>query len=89
MLLLMDTESTKDANGCCVNKPVAVAVVVSLDGGKVEDHANGDNDSHSNSLLALPRGGLSRKSENKTYRRVQWNDALGNKLVEVLEYEAR
>ncbi|KAJ1375537.1 hypothetical protein SESBI_50892, partial [Sesbania bispinosa] len=50
VLLLMDTKSTKDANGC-VNKTVAVA---SLDGRKVEDvHADKDNDSDSNSLLNL------------------------------------
>ncbi|KAJ1409469.1 hypothetical protein SESBI_22759 [Sesbania bispinosa] len=83
----MDTKSTKDANGC-VNKAVAVAVA-SLDGRKVENlHADKDNDSDSNSLLPLRRGGISRKLD-KTYRKVQWNDTIGNKLVEVLEYELR
>ena len=86
----MDSESTKEANGGCVNnnKPVAVA---SLDGVKVEEgHANGEDDSDSNSLLPPRRGGMSRKSENKTRsRKVQWNDKNGNKLVEVLEYEPR
>ncbi|KAJ1383931.1 hypothetical protein SESBI_42943 [Sesbania bispinosa] len=81
----MDTKSTKDANGC-VNKTVAVA---SLDGRKVEDlHADKDNDNDSNSLLPLRRGGISLKLD-KTYRKVQWNDTIGNKLVEVLEYELR
>ncbi|XP_061356806.1 uncharacterized protein LOC133301199 [Gastrolobium bilobum] len=78
----MDTESIKDANGC-MKKPVAVA---SLDGRKVEDHANREDDSDSNSLLPPRRGGMSRKSD-KTCRKVQWNDKNGNKLVEVLEYE--
>ncbi|TKY51835.1 hypothetical protein E2542_SST23354 [Spatholobus suberectus] len=88
----MDTKSTKDANGC-VNEPLAVAVTVtvtvaSLDGRKVEDHSNREDESDSNSLLPLRRGGMSQKSD-KTYKKrtVQWNDRTGNKLVEVLEYE--
>ncbi|XP_027366782.1 uncharacterized protein LOC113873030 [Abrus precatorius] len=78
----MDIKSTKDANGC-INKPVAVA---SLDGRKVEDLANRDDDSDSNSLLPPQRGAMSRKTD-KICRKVQWNDKIGNKLVEVLEYE--
>ncbi|KAK7278509.1 hypothetical protein RJT34_23539 [Clitoria ternatea] len=76
------TKSTNDVNGR-VNKPVAVA---SLDGRKVEDHGNREDDCDSNSLLPLPTGGMSRNS-NKTYRKVQWNDKIGNELVEVMEYE--
>ena len=92
LLLLMDTKkSTKDTNGC-VNKPMALTMtltVASLEGRKVEDR-NGEDDSDSNSLLPLRKGGISRKSD-KTYRKrkVQWNDRIGNKLVEVLEYEPR
>jgi hypothetical protein len=83
-LLLMDTVSNKDSNANangCMNKPVDVA---SLDCKKIEDHVNGKNDCDSNSK----RGGIARKL-NKTCRRVQWNDTLGKKLVEVLEYELR
>ncbi|CAK8572011.1 unnamed protein product [Lathyrus sativus] len=83
----MDTVSKKDGVNRCVNNPVAVA---SLDCKKVdEDHVNGKNDSDSNDLLTLPRkGGMSRKlNKSKTSKRVQWNDMIGNKLVEVLEYE--
>ncbi|KAG4397668.1 hypothetical protein AAZX31_10G179400 [Glycine max] len=86
----MDTKkSTKDTNGC-VNKPMALTMtltVASLEGRKVEDR-NKEDDSDSNSLLPLRKGGISRKSD-KTYRKrkVQWNDRIGNKLVEVLEYE--
>ncbi|XP_020222949.1 uncharacterized protein LOC109805321 [Cajanus cajan] len=91
LLLLMDTNSTKDANGCCVNKPLALTVtmtVASLDGRKVGDHSHRVDDSDSNSLLPLPRGGMSQKSDKKyRKRKVQWNDRIGNKLVEVLEYE--
>nr|KYP60773.1 hypothetical protein KK1_023186 [Cajanus cajan] len=87
----MDTNSTKDANGCCVNKPLALTVtmtVASLDGRKVGDHSHRVDDSDSNSLLPLPRGGMSQKSDKKyRKRKVQWNDRIGNKLVEVLEYE--
>ncbi|KAG4997830.1 hypothetical protein JHK82_028602 [Glycine max] len=92
LLLLMDTKkSTKDTNGC-VNKPMALTMtltVASLEGRKVEDR-NKEDDSDSNSLLPLRKGGISRKSD-KTYRKrkVQWNDRIGNKLVEVLEYEPR
>ncbi|WJX18737.1 hypothetical protein P8452_08506 [Trifolium repens] len=78
----MDTVSNKDSNANangCMNKPVDVA---SLDCKKIEDHVNGKNDCDSNSK----RGGIARKL-NKTCRRVQWNDTLGKKLVEVLEYE--
>ncbi|KAG5152380.1 hypothetical protein JHK84_028852 [Glycine max] len=88
----MDTKkSTKDTNGC-VNKPMALTMtltVASLEGRKVEDR-NKEDDSDSNSLLPLRKGGISRKSD-KTYRKrkVQWNDRIGNKLVEVLEYEPR
>jgi len=83
----MDDIVTKkdNANGS-VNKPVA-----SLNFKKVEDHGhvNGKNDSDSNSLLTLPkRGGMTRKLD-KTCRRVQWTDTIGNKLVEVLKYEPR
>lgn len=53
---------------------------------KVEDHANGEDDSDSNSLLPPRRGGMSRNCD-KTRRKVQWNDKNGNKLAEVLEYE--
>ncbi|CAL0316735.1 unnamed protein product [Lupinus luteus] len=82
----MDTESPKDVNGS-VNKPMAV--VASLEASKVEDHANGEDDSDSKSLLPPRIGGMSRKSDNsKTHRKkVQWNDKNGKKLVEVLEYE--
>lgn len=82
----MDTASNKDTNGC-VNKPLELDVA-SLDGRKVEDDVNRDDDSDSNSLLPLRRGGISPNSDKKC-RRVQWNDTLGNKLVEVLEFEAR
>lgn len=82
----METVSNKDTNGC-VNKPVVV--VASLDCRKVEDHVNRNNYSDSNYLLPLPKsGGISRNLD-KSCRRVQWNDAIGNKLVEVLEYELR
>ncbi|KAF7837432.1 uncharacterized protein G2W53_005914 [Senna tora] len=77
----MDTDA-KDVNGCD-NKPVA-----SLDAQKVEDQANGEDDSDSHSLLPPRRGGISRKSD-KTRRKVQWNDRIGNKLVEVLEFIPR
>jgi hypothetical protein len=86
----MDTVSNKDSNANsnsnsnangCMNKPVDMA---SLDCKKIEDHVNGKNDCDSNSK----RGGIARKL-NKTCRRVQWNDTLGKKLVEVLEYELR
>ncbi|XP_027937397.1 uncharacterized protein LOC114192042 [Vigna unguiculata] len=85
----MDTKSSKDTNGC-VNKPMALTVtltVASLEGRKVEDHSSREDDNDSNSLLPAPRGGMSRKLD-KTYRKrkVQWNDRIGNKLVEVLEY---
>ncbi|XP_045808159.1 uncharacterized protein LOC123902476 [Trifolium pratense] len=83
----MDTVSNKAANANsngCMKKLVDVA---SSDCKKVEDHVNGKNDRDSNSLLPLPkRGGIARKL-NKNCRRVQWNDTLGKKLVEVLEYE--
>ncbi|KAL2325066.1 hypothetical protein Fmac_024124 [Flemingia macrophylla] len=79
-------KSTKDVNGC-VNKPLALTVA-SLDGRKVEDRSNREDDSDSNSLLPLPRGGMSRNSDKtRRKRKVQWNDRLGNKLAEVLEYE--
>ena len=77
LLLLMDTKkSTKDTNGC-VNKPMALTMtltVASLEGRKVEDR-NKEDDSDSNSLLPLRKGGISRKSD-KTYRKrkVQWKD---------------
>ena len=91
----MDTD-TKDANGngCIMNnnnhKPVVMANS-SLGGERAQDHvhANGKGDCDSNSLLALQRGGMSRNSDTKTRRKVQWNDKNGNKLAEVLEYEPR
>ncbi|CAI8603028.1 unnamed protein product [Vicia faba] len=86
----MDTVSKKDGVNGCVNKPLAVAMAsLQMDCKKVEDHVNGKNDSDSNSLSTLPRkGGMSRKlNKNKTSKRVQWNDMIGNKLVEVVEYE--
>ncbi|XP_061360834.1 uncharacterized protein LOC133304787 isoform X2 [Gastrolobium bilobum] len=79
---MMDMD-TKDANGSIMDKLV---VASSLDGEKVEDHANGEDDSDSNSLLPPQRGGMSRNSD-KACRKVQWNDKNGNKLAEVLEYE--
>ena len=53
-------------------------------------HSNREDESDSNSLLPVRKGGIARKSD-KTYRKrkVQWNDRIGNKLVEVLEYEPR
>lgn len=85
--MMDDTVTKKDTANGSVNKPVDVA---SLDCKKVEDHVhvNGKNDSDSNSLLTtLPkRGGMAQKLD-KTCRRVQWTDTIGNKLVEVLEYE--
>lgn len=75
----------KDANNYMADKPV---VASAMDGEKVEDHANGEDDSDSNSLLPPRRGGMSRNSDN-TQRKVQWNDKNGNKLAEVLEYEPR
>ncbi|MED6131621.1 hypothetical protein PIB30_011219 [Stylosanthes scabra] len=96
-MMMMDGGSTKEANGHggFVNKkPVTVA---SLDGVRVEEdeeeeeegHGNGEDDSVSKSLLPPRRGGMSRKSDNRTRsrRRVQWNDKNGKKLFEVLEYE--
>ncbi|KEH42681.1 hypothetical protein MtrunA17_Chr1g0186331 [Medicago truncatula] len=85
--MMDDTVTKMDTANGSVNKPVDVA---SLDCKKVEDHGhvNGKSDSDSNSLLTtLPkRGGMARKLD-KTCRRVQWTDTIGNKLVEVLEYE--
>ncbi|CAJ1976529.1 unnamed protein product [Sphenostylis stenocarpa] len=85
----MDTKSTKDTNGCN-NKPMALTVTVtvaSLEGREVADHSNREDEKDSNSLLPAPRGGMSRKSDKtKRKRKVQWNDKIGNKLVEVLEY---
>ncbi|KAJ1381106.1 hypothetical protein SESBI_45455 [Sesbania bispinosa] len=78
----MDTDP-KDANNYIMDKPV---VASALGGEKVEDHANGEDDSDSNSLLPPRRGGMSRNCD-KTHRKVQWNDKNGNKLAEVLEYE--
>lgn len=78
----MDTDGT-DGNGCKA-KPLG-----SVDNNTgVVKHANGDDDSESNSLLPPRRGGMSRKSD-KVRRKVQWNDRNGNKLVEVLEFEPR
>ncbi|XP_058752584.1 uncharacterized protein LOC131625762 [Vicia villosa] len=90
--MVMDTVSKKDGVNGCVKKPLAVAVAVAsleMDRKQDEDRVNGKNDSDSNSLSTLPRkGGMSRKlNKSKTSRRVQWNDMIGNKLVEVLEYE--
>ena len=86
--LLVDMDS-KDINGCLMDKHKPV-VTSSLVCEKVEDHVNGEDDSDSNSLLPVRKGGIARKSD-KTYRKrkVQWNDRIGNKLVEVLEYEPR
>ncbi|MED6194139.1 hypothetical protein PIB30_025695 [Stylosanthes scabra] len=103
MMMMMDSGSTKEVNGHggFVNKkPITVA---SLDGLRVEEeeeeeedeeeeeegHVNGEDDSVSKSLLPPRRGGMSRKSDNRTRsrRRVQWNDKNGKKLFEVLEYE--
>ncbi|KAL4357448.1 hypothetical protein AHAS_Ahas09G0187700 [Arachis hypogaea] len=97
----MDSGSTKEANGhggFVKKKPTSVA---SLDGVRVEEEeeeedeeeeegrVNGEDDSVSKSLLPPRRGGMSRKSDNRTRsrRRVQWNDKNGKKLFEVLEYE--
>lgn len=88
----MDTVSKKDGVNGCVNKPLAVVVAsLEMDRKQDEDRVNGKNDSDSNSLSTLPKkGGMSRKlNKSKTSRRVQWNDMIGNKLVEVLEYEPR
>lgn len=79
--LLMDTDA-KDAKNGGKNEPLSETI----DSQKEEEHANGDEDSESNSLLPPRKGGISSKT-NKTRRKVQWNDRNGNKLVEVLEYE--
>jgi|UniRef100_A0A2N9H6E4 hypothetical protein len=79
----METDA-KDVNGCKSEVP---ATIVSP---KVEDHhVNGEEDSESNSLLPPRRDGMSRKTEKKTPRKVQWNDKNGNKLAEVLEFDPR
>ncbi|XP_050886292.1 uncharacterized protein LOC127091645 [Lathyrus oleraceus] len=78
-----DSKVVKDAKKYMMDKPVVTCV---MDGEKVEDHVNGDDDSDSHSLLPPRRGGMSRNSD-KTRRKVQWNDKNGNKLAEVLEYE--
>ncbi|EOY06155.1 hypothetical protein QUC31_016434 [Theobroma cacao] len=78
----MDTvhNDAKDVNG--YNNKILGAI----DSPKLEDHADGEEYSESNSLLPPKKGGMSRKPE-KTRRKVQWNDKNGNKLVEVLEFE--
>ncbi|XP_048333828.1 uncharacterized protein LOC112492237 [Ziziphus jujuba] len=80
----MDTDGT-DGNGCEA-KPLGTVENTNHTGVVAVKHANGDDDSESNSLLPPPRGGMSRKSD-KVRRKVQWNDRNGNKLVEVLEFE--
>ncbi|XVF38517.1 hypothetical protein REPUB_Repub20aG0108800 [Reevesia pubescens] len=70
----------KDVNGQ-KNKTLGT-----IDSPKVEDHIDGEDYSESNSLLPPKSGGMSRKQE-KTRRKVQWNDRNGNKLAEVLEFE--
>ncbi|KAK4787568.1 hypothetical protein SAY86_011401 [Trapa natans] len=53
---------------------------------KDEDRVGGDDESEMKSLLPLIKGGMPRKSE-KTVRKVRWKDSIGNKLVEVLEFQ--
>ena len=83
--LLMESEKKEARNGG-VNESLSSGGTRDIE--KVEERANGDDDSESNSLLPPRKGGMSRKT-NKTRRKVQWNDRNGNKLVEVLEYEPR
>lgn len=73
-------KSVKEANGYKKSSSV------STDTQKLEDQADGEEDSESHSLLPPRRGGMSRKSD-KIRRKVQWNDKNGNNLVEVLEFE--
>jgi len=47
-----------------------------------------ENDSESESLL-LPRNGGIARGPPKVRRKVQWNDAHGNKLAEILEFQPR
>lgn len=75
-------KSVKEANGYKKSSSV------STDTQKLEDQADGEEDSESHSLLPPRRGGMSRKSD-KIRRKVQWNDKNGNNLVEVLEFEPR
>ncbi|WJX17238.1 hypothetical protein P8452_07173 [Trifolium repens] len=86
MLFLMDNSDSKvvkDVKNYIMDKPVVACVI---NGVKVEDHVNGEDDSDSNSLLPPRRGCMSRNCD-KTRMKVQWNDKNGNKLAEVLEYE--
>lgn len=45
-----------------------------------------ENDSESERLV-LPRNGGIAKGPTKVRRKVQWNDANGNKLAEILEFQ--
>lgn len=76
----MVQKGVKEANGYKKSSSV------STDTQKLEDQADGEEDSESHSLLPPRRGGMSRKSD-KIRRKVQWNDKNGNNLVEVLEFE--
>ncbi|KAM5553290.1 hypothetical protein ABKV19_025487 [Rosa sericea] len=82
----METDEKEKVQNGGENESLSSGGGGSGESGKVEERANGDEDSESNSLLPPRKGGMSRKT-NKPRRKVQWNDRNGNKLVEVLEYE--
>ncbi|XP_057959986.1 uncharacterized protein LOC131152246 isoform X1 [Malania oleifera] len=75
----MDSD-VRDSNSRKV-KPLA-----SLDAQRVELQKEEEGDNESDALLPPRRDGMLRRSE-KTPRKVQWNDKIGNKLVEVLEFQ--
>ncbi|XP_057959987.1 uncharacterized protein LOC131152246 isoform X2 [Malania oleifera] len=77
----MDSD-VRDSNSRKV-KPLA-----SLDAQRVELQKEEEGDNESDALLPPRRDGMLRRSE-KTPRKVQWNDKIGNKLVEVLEFQPR
>ncbi|KAL9670958.1 hypothetical protein QQ045_008521 [Rhodiola kirilowii] len=47
-----------------------------------------EEDMETYSLLAQPTGGMTRNGEKRRLS-VQWNDANGNKLAEILEFQPR
>lgn len=64
-------------------------ILTSIDDSQNDEllQVDADKDSELNSLLPPRKGGMSRRSEKKSRRSVQWSDKNGNNLVEILEFQ--
>jgi len=82
-----DANSTTNCNGG--SKPSYCVEESKEEADKAEEE---DGDGESKSLLQsakVANGGLAKKRQKSSRRRVQWNDRNGDKLAEILEYQPR